>query len=114
MFEFTNLEELKRLTLSILTPQVIEKGKSWTLESEMQRKIRHALFGARGATIGLASASIPEQREVLSQFTNEVVEPIIASLPAAASPLAVLILYQEFVDAVFIQPLWEADVGGAG
>ena len=113
MFESANLQELTKVTLSILTPQVIEQGKSWRIDGDQRRKIRQAMFGTRAARSAPAGDSVPEQREALNQFTTRVVEPIIAALPAAASPLAVLILYQEFVDAVFIQPLWDADVGGA-
>lgn len=114
MFEHVNHQDLEKVTMSVITPQVVEEGRPWTITPDVRRRIRHAMFGARGTGGGLADAPVAEQRELLSQFTKMVVEPIVASLPATVSPWAVLILYQEFVDAVFIQPLWDGDVGGAG
>ena len=111
MFELANLGELEKLTMSIITPQVVHEGQVCCLDDPMRRKIRHAMFGARGPKSG---RSVLEQRELLGQFTKEIVEPILESLPPQAAPTAVLILYQEFVDAVFIQPIWEGDVGGTG
>lgn len=111
MFDSANLKELEAITLGLITPQVVEDGNIGNLDDPTRRKIRHAMFGARGPNRG---RSVLEQRELLNQFTKMIVEPILESFPPAAAPTAVLILYQEFVDAVFIQPIWEGDVGGAG
>ena len=111
MFESANLKELESLTMGLLTPQVVHEGQMWNLDDPTRRKIRHAMFGSRGPNRG---RTVLEQRELLNQFTKMIVEPIMDSFPPAAAPTAVLILYQEFVDAVFIQPIWEGDVGGAG
>ena len=49
---------------------------------------------------------------LLSQFTKKVAGPIIEALPPHTASWAVLMLYEEFVDAVFIGTVWEPDVGG--
>jgi hypothetical protein len=114
MFESANLQELGSLTRSVITPQVVEEGKTWNLDDQLRRKIRLAMFGSRRPRADHSAVSVPEQRELLREFTKRVVEPIVASFPPHTAAWAVLMLYQEFVDAVFIQPLWESDVGGGG
>ena len=74
MFETAKLQELGRLTRSVITPQVVEEGKSWNLDDHQRRKIRLAMFGSRRPHRELAVVSVPEQRELLREFTTMVVE----------------------------------------
>ena len=69
------------------------------------------MFGPGNTNGGLAAIAVLDQKEMLSQFTKRVAGPIIQSLPPHTAAWAVLMLYEEFVDAVFIHPV-EADVGG--
>jgi hypothetical protein len=112
MFESVNLEELAKVVQSVITPEVVSEGKTWKLNDNLRHRIRLAIFGSGRPTSGLADASAPEQKEMLSQFTNRIAGPIIESLPPHTAALAALMLYEEFVDMVFIQPVLEADVGG--
>ena len=112
MFKFANLEELAKVVQRVITPEVVSGGTIRKLNDDQRRKIRLAMFAPGSFHGRIASASVPEQRELLSQFTNMVAGPISELLPPSTAAFAVLVLYEEFVNAVFIQPVWEADVGG--
>jgi hypothetical protein len=112
MFESANLVELAKLAESVITPEVVSEGKMWQLNDNLRHKIRLAMFGPGKPSCGSADLSVAERKELLSQFTKMVAGPIIESLPIYTAAWAVLMLYEEFVDAVLIQPLWEADLGG--
>jgi hypothetical protein len=112
MFESANLLELTKIVKSLITPEVVAKANMPKLNGPLRHKIRLAMFGPGRPNGGVADFSVAEQREMLSEFTKKVAGPIIEALPANAAAFAVLMLYEEFVDAVFIRPVWEADVGG--
>jgi hypothetical protein len=114
MFESANLKELAKVVQGVITPEVVSEGKMWKLNNNQRHKVRLAMFGPGKPSGGSADLSLWEQKEVLSQFTKKVAGPIIESLPPYTAAWAVLMLYEEFVDAVLIQPLCEADVGGGG
>lgn len=113
MFNTANLDELRRITQGVITQEAVEEGKTWKLDDHQRRQIRRAMFGPGKPNSGNGHRSVREQREMLNQFTKMVVDPIIESLPQDIAACAVLVLYEEFVDAVFIQPSWEEE-GGAG
>jgi hypothetical protein len=71
------------------------------------------MFGPGWPNGRIADSTVPEQRDVVSQFTKMVAGPIIDLLPTYTAAFAVLMLYEEFVNAVFIHAVWE-DVGGRG
>ena len=112
MFKSVNSEELAKIVQTVITPDLVAEGKMWKLNDHLRHKIRMAMFGPGWPNGRIADASVLEQREMLSQFTKMVAAPIISALPKHTAAFAVLMLYEEFVNAVFIQPVWEADVGG--
>lgn len=112
MFEATNLDSLAELVQSVITPDVVAQGKMSKLNDQQRHKIHLALFGPEKPSA--TDASIAEQKEMVSQFTTRIAGPIIEALPTDIAAFAVLMLYEEFVNAVFIQPVVEADVGGLG
>jgi hypothetical protein len=112
MFESVNLVELAKVVKSVITPEVVSEGKMWTLNDQQRHKIRLAMFGPGRPNGGIADGSPEEQRELLSEFTSRVAGPIIEALPPHTAAWAMLMLYEEFVDAVFVQAVMEADVGG--
>jgi hypothetical protein len=112
MFEQANLQELAKVVQGVITPEVVTDGKMWKLNDQVRHKIHLAMLGPGWRNGRIADASAPEQRELLSQFSKVVAGPIIELLPAHTAAFAVLMLYEEFVNAVFINPVWEADVGG--
>ena len=63
---------------------------------------------------GLTDTSAEDQSDLLSAFSKRVAGPLIELLPPHTAAFAVLMLYEEFVQAVFIQPALEADVGNEG
>ena len=112
MFESANLQELVKAVQVAITPEVIGEGKMWKLNDQLRHKIRLAMFGPGRPGSGFADVSVAEQRERLSQFTKMVAGPIIESLPPDTAAWAVVLLYEEFVDAVFVHPVRDADLGG--
>ena len=112
MFESVNLKELAKVVQSVITPEVVSEGGTWRLNERLRHKIHFAMFGPGRPNGGIFDMSTLEQRELLSQFTEMVAGPIIESLPPDTGAWAAVMLYEEFVDAVFIQPLCEADAGG--
>ena len=112
MFESANLEELAKIVQSVITPEVVSEAKMWKLTDHQRHKIRLAMFGPGSPNVGVAEVSGPDQKVLLSQFTKKVAGPIIEALPPHTAAWAVLMLYEEFVDAVFIGTVWEPDVGG--
>jgi hypothetical protein len=114
MFASVNLAELAALARSVITQDVISGSKVWKLDAHARRAIRVAMFGRAKPACDVAGASAQEQSEVLSEFTSTVAGPLITRLPPDTAALAVLMLYEEFVKAVFIQPLSEDELGGEG
>ena len=112
MFESANLEELAKVVQGVITPEVVSEARMWELNDHLRHKIRLAMFGPGSPNRGNADISVAEQKELLSQFSKMVAGPIIESLPPYTAAWAVLMLYEEFVDAVFIDPAWEPDLGG--
>jgi hypothetical protein len=82
----------------------------WKMNGDLRRKIRRAMFGPGSPYGGPDDISAMEQSDLLSQFSKKVAGPIIETLPPHTAAWAVLMLYEEFVDAVFVHPAW--DVGG--
>ncbi len=112
MFEQVNVEELEKIVRGVITPEVVTEGNLWHLNDGLRGRIRRAMFGPGRPTGGIANLSATEQRAVTNMFTKKVASPLIDSLPAHTSAWAVLMLYDEFVNAVFIQPEWDGDIGG--
>src|SRR5260370_23392596 len=112
MFESANMEELAKVVHSVITPEVVADGKMWKLNEQLRHKIRLAMFGPGRPNGGNAVVAVADQKELMSQFTTRIAGPIIESLPPHTSAWAVLMLYEEFVNAVFLHPVWDADVGG--
>ena len=112
MFESANLEELAKIVQIVITPEVVSEAEMWKLNDQLRHKIRLAMFGPGRPNGGIAAVSAPEQRELMSQFSKMVAGPIIEALPPHTAAWAVLMLYEEFVDAVFVHPDGEAEVGG--
>ena len=112
MFETANLEELAKLLQSVITPQVVADGKMWKLNDQTRHKIRLAMFGRGRPNNSMANVSAAEQSEMLDQFTAKVAGPMIERLPPHTAAWGVLMLYEEFVNAVFVHPFWESEVGG--
>src|SRR6267154_1033256 len=99
MFESANLEELARVVQRVITPEVVSDGKPWELNDQLRREIRLAMFGRGRPSGGNVAVSLAEQKELLGQFTKMVAGPIIGSLSPHTAAWAVLMLYEEFVDA---------------
>ena len=112
MFESANLEELAKLLQSVITPQVVGDGKMWKLTDPTRHKIRLAMFGRGRPSNSLNADSPAKQSELLSQFTAKVAGPMIERLPPHTAAWGVLMLYEEFVNVVFVNPFWESEVGG--
>ena len=112
MFESVNVLELAKVVQGVITPEVVSEGKIWRLNDNLRHKIRLAMFGPGRPNGGSADVSVPEQQELLSQFSKMVAGPIIELLPPDTAAWAVVMLYEEFVNEVFVHPLCEADVGG--
>lgn len=112
MFDSVNRQELARLVQSVITTEVVSDGKLWKLDEPLRRKIRNAMFGPGRPRPGAAEVSPTDQREMLSQFNQRVAGPMIEALPPHTAAWAVLMLYEEFVDAVFVLPYCGADIGG--
>lgn len=111
MFESANLPELARLAQSVITAKVVSGSKSWHLNDDIRQKIRAALFGRHKPDSAVAVIPPHEQKELLDQFSQCVAAPVIQLLPAETAAFAVLVLYEEFVNTVFIDPVMESDVG---
>ena len=114
MFESANLAELAKIAQSVITPAVLAGSKAWKLSAQQRLTVRVAMFGHGRPDSGLTDASAEDQSDLLSAFTKRVAGPIIEQLPPHTAAFAVLMLYEEFVKAVFIQPALEADVGNEG
>ena len=114
MFESANLVELAKIAQSVITPEVVAGSKVWKLNEQSRHNIRVAMFGRGNPDLGMADASVQEQNALLTDFTRVVAGPLIELLPPHSAAFAVLMLYEEFVKAVFIQPVLEAEIGGEG
>jgi hypothetical protein len=112
MFESVNVRELAKIVQSVITTEAVSEGKIWRMNDHLRHKIRLAMFGPGRPNGGSVEVSMRDQRELLSQFSKMIAGPIIEALPADTAARAVVMLYEEFVDAVFVRPLCEADVGG--
>ena len=112
MLESTNLKELAKVVQSVITPETVAETKMWKINDSLRHKLRLAMFGPGRPNGGMTDVSVTEQRELLSQFTQMVAGPIMEWLPPNIAAYGVLLLYEEFVNAVFIHPTCEADVGG--
>jgi hypothetical protein len=103
---------LRRIVGGIITQDAVDQGRTWKLTNHQRQKIRHAIFGAGMAGSADGELSPTDRKELFSEFTKKVVDPLIETLPKEIAAWAVLMVYEEFVDAVFIQPFWEKDIGG--
>jgi hypothetical protein len=112
MFESTNLPELAKLAQGIIATQGTSRSKPWNLTDDVHRRIHAAMFGRGVPDRHIADASAQEQKGLLNLFTQNVAGPIIELLPSDIAAFAVLLLYEEFVNGVFIDPMMEADIGG--
>ena len=114
MFESANLAELAKIAQRVITPAVLAGSKACKLSEQDRHDIRVAMFGHERPDNGLTDTSAEDQSDLLSAFSKRVAGPLIELLPPHTAAFAVLMLYEEFVQAVFIQPALEADVGNEG
>src|SRR4051812_10065910 len=114
MFVSANLVELAKLAQSVITQDVISGSKVWKLNEHTRHALRTAMFGRAKPSYDVTDASAQEQGKLLGEFTGTVAGPMIELLPPDTAAFAVLMLYEEFVKAVFIQPLLEEELGGEG
>jgi hypothetical protein len=114
MFESVNLAALANIAQSVITPEVATGTKAWRVDSHQRHRLYHALFPRGKPGPDVEGASPEDQNALLSQFTACVASPLIEFLPPAIAPFAVLMLYEEFVKAVFIQSVLQVETGGEG
>jgi hypothetical protein len=112
MFDHANPESLVKVVRSVITSDVVSEGKYWELDDRQRQDIHLAMFGPGTPSVGNPHASLPEQKEAQREFTEKVARPVLRALPPHTGAWGVLLLYHEFVDAVYIRPVWEADIGG--
>ncbi len=114
MFALANVVELARIAQSVISQDVVSGSKVWRLNEQSRYDLRLAMFGRAKPDCDMIDVSPQDQSDLLSEFTETVAGPIIELLPPHTAALAALMLYEEFVKAVFIQPLTEEEVGGEG
>ena len=114
MFESVNLVALANIAQSVVTPEVAAGAKAWRVDDHQRHRLHHALFNRGKPGPDVEGASSEEQSTLLSQFTTCVAGPLIELLPPTVAPFAVLMLYEEFVKAVFIQSVLQVETGGEG
>ena len=114
MFAAANLPELARIARAVITPDVVAGAQVWKVDDKTRHDIRVALFGRAKPVFKTSDPTTRDQNTLLSDFTATVAGPLIAQLPADVGAFAMLMLYEEFVKAVFIQSVLEAEVGGEG
>ncbi len=114
MFAAANLKELAHVAQTVITPEVVSGGDVWHVDEPTRHAIRVALFGRARPDLRTAETAAQDQNAVLRAFTATVAGPLIARLPADVGAFAMLMLYEEFVKAVFIQAVLEAEIGGEG
>jgi hypothetical protein len=112
MFDHANPESLVKVVRSVITPEVVSEGKYWELNDRQRHDIHLAMFGPGAPSVTNAQTSPHEKKELQRQFTETVARPLMRALPPHTAAWGVLMLYHEFVDAVYVRPIWEADIGG--
>jgi len=111
MFESANPKELTKVVQSVITPEVVSDGKAWELSGKQRDRVRLAMFGP-GRPTGGGTVSRAEHKEILKQFKDKIAGPMLGSSPSHKARCGVLMVYEVFVDEVFIRPVWEPDLGG--
>jgi len=112
MFDHANPESLVKVVRSVITPEVVLDGKHWELSDRQRNDVRVAMFGPGAPSVTNAQTSSAEHKELQRQFSETVARPLMRALPAHTAAWGVLMLYHEFVDAVYVRHVWEADFGG--
>jgi hypothetical protein len=111
MFATVNLNEIRKIAHAVITEDTVARGRPWKLDNQQRKRIRVAMFGASRPKGKYGALSPIEQKELTGEFTKSVINPLLESLPQDVAAWAALVLYEEFVDAVFIQPLQEDEAG---
>src|SRR5687767_12863385 len=111
MFETVNLAALADIAQSVISSEVAAGTKPWRVDDRQRQRLYHALFNRGKPDPHVADATPEEQTALLGQFTTHVAGPLIELLPPTTAAFAVLMLYEEFVRAVFIQPMLRAETG---